>query len=206
MRLSHKAENRSPRLLTILLISSVLAASSGMRVPEQRAAYAQTSRDDPASARAFLAASQVFLNPRCLNCHPVGDAPLQGDGSRTHPMRVKRGPQGLGENGVWCSTCHQSTNLPGAHMPPGGPGWQLPTRDMPMVFEKRTPRELCLQFRDPAQNGNGTPEEIVEHVRTAPLVLWGWHPGEGRKPVPMSHAEFVKHMTDWLEKGAACPE
>ncbi len=171
----------------------------------QDAAYAQTTKDS-SSAKAFLEASKVFLHPRCMNCHPVGDAPLVGEESRPHLMRVKRGPQGMGEDGLWCSTCHASSGLPDAHMPPGVPGWQLPTRDMPMVFEKRTPRELCLQFKDPAQNGNRTVEEVLDHVRTAPLVLWGWHPGEGRAPVPISHDDFMKEMTVWAKGGAGCPE
>ncbi len=111
----------------------------------------------------------------------------------------------MGENGVWCSTCHQTANLRGPHMPPGAPGWQLPTRDMPMVFEGETPRELCLHFKDPAKNGGRTLEEVLEHVQTAPLVLWGWNPGEGRAPVPIPHREFVKDMAEWIKKGAVCP-
>jgi hypothetical protein len=75
-----------------------------------------------------------------------------------------------------------------------------------MVFEKRTPRQLCLQLQDPQQNGNLSINEALEHVKDAPLVLWGWNPGEGRSAVPMSHAEFVKTMTEWVEKGAACPQ
>ncbi len=169
-------------------------------------AHAQDGGAKAASAKAFLAASQVLLNPRCMNCHPAGDAPLQGDESHTHIMRVKRGLAGMGEGGLWCSTCHQTPNLPGPHMPPGGPGWQLPTRDMPMVFEKKTPRELCQQMKDPAQNGNRNLAEVLDHVRTAPLVLWGWHPGEGRVPVSIPHEVFVKNMTEWVDKGAACPE
>lgn len=188
-------------LAVVVIISYVLFSAEDVCMT-----YAQTSEDRAASARAFLAASQVFFHPRCMNCHPKGDAPLQGDKSRPHSMEVKRGPGGMGKNGLYCSSCHPSTNLPGAHMPPGAPGWQLPPEDMPMVFENRTPRELCLQFKDPAQNGNRTPEEVIEHVRTAPLVLWGWDPGVGRAPVPIPHQDFVKSMTEWLEKGAACPE
>jgi hypothetical protein len=169
-------------------------------------AHAQTTGDNAASASAFLTASQVFLHPRCVNCHPAGNAPLQGDESRPHAMNVKRGPEGQGTSGVRCSNCHQATNLPGVHMPPGGPGWQLPPKDMPMIFENKTPRELCLQLKDPAQNGDRTPKEVLEHVRTAPLVLWGWNPGEGRTLIPISHEVFVKNMAEWVEKGAACPE
>jgi hypothetical protein len=50
-------------------------------------AYAQTGGNPAAAARAFLEASQVFFHPRCVNCHPAGDAPLQGDNMRPHSCR-----------------------------------------------------------------------------------------------------------------------
>ncbi len=121
-------------------------------------------------------------------------------------MNVVAGPEGMGKNGLWCSACHQEKNLPGEHMPPGSPGWQLPPRDMPMVFEKASPGDLCRRMKDPAQNGERSPQEIIEHVETAPIVLWGWSPGQGRTPVAMPHDEFVKHMKTWVENGASCPE
>jgi hypothetical protein len=188
------------------LINSGIMDTVPTGAPGVVPAYADNAPDPAASAKAFLAAYPVYMDPRCVNCHPAGDAPLQGDESRTHAMRVKRGPGGMGKSAMQCSSCHQAANLPGAHMPPGGPGWQLPPEDMPMVFEKKTAHELCVQLKNPAQNGNRTPMEMVDHVRTAPLVLWGWNPGEGRKPVPMSHDTFVKYMTEWAEKGAACPD
>lgn len=91
-------------------------------------------------------------------------------------------------------------------MPPGAPGWQLPPEDMRMVFEGSTPHEICLHLKDPAQNGMRSPDEMLEHVETTPIVLWGWNPGEGRTPVPMSHEEFVKNIKEWIDNGAACPE
>ncbi len=185
----------------------VLFAVCGHFLLEGAMGAGQPRASDPAaSAKAFTKASEVLLNPRCVNCHPAGDSPLIGDKMQPHPMHVVRGPEGIGKNGVWCSTCHQDKNLPGAHMPPGGPGWQLPPADMPMVFENRTPGQLCRQMKDPAQNGGRSPEEVVEHVREAPLVLWGWKPGDARKPVPMSHEQFVRYMTEWAQKGAACPD
>ncbi len=201
MKQEGDGQKRLEGVLMSILISSLFFAAAYV----QGIAFAQTTRDDAASARAFVKASQVFLHPRCINCHPAGDAPLQGDESRPHAMNVKRGPEGQGTKGLRCSNCHQTRNLPGAHMPPGDPDWQLPPKNMPMVFEKKTPRELCLQLKDPTQNGNRTPKEIVEHLRTS-LVLWGWNPGEGRTPIPMPHEEFVKNMTEWVEKGATCPE
>ena len=169
-------------------------------------AYAQTGGNPAAAARAFLEASQVFFHPRCVNCHPAGDAPLQGDNMRPHSMQVKRGPAGMGKSAMQCSNCHQAANLRGVHMPPGAPDWQMPPEDLPMIFEKLTPRQLCLQLKDPAKNGNRSPKEVVDHNREAALVLWGWNPGEGRTPIPMPHETFVKYMTEWAENGAACPE
>ena len=167
---------------------------------------AQAAGEDRAgAAAAFEKAAQVLQHPRCVNCHPAGERPLVGDRSQPHPMHVERGPEGMGKNGLWCSTCHQDKNLQGSGLPPGAPGWELPPADMPMVFEKKTSRQLCEQLKDPARNGSRSPAEIVDHVREAPLVLWGWHPGEGRTPLSMPHEEFVRLMSQWADKGAACP-
>lgn len=43
------------------------------------------------SKDAFIAAYKVFIHQRCMNCHPAGAIPLQGDDSRLHPQGVKRG-------------------------------------------------------------------------------------------------------------------
>ncbi len=163
-------------------------------------------RNDVAARTAFLAAAPVFTHPRCHNCHPAGDAPLQGDDSHPHAQNVKRGPDGKGKYGMKCSTCHQLTNLPGANMPPGAPNWHLPPPNMRMVFVGRTPGKLCRQLKDPSRNGGKTIDRIIEHVTSDKLVLWGWNPGEGRGTPPLSHAEFAALMNQWASNGAACPE
>jgi hypothetical protein len=162
--------------------------------------------DDAGARAAFLAAYKVFTHPRCMNCHPAADAPLQGDDSHAHAQNVTRGPDGRGKYALKCANCHQVTNLPGANMPPGGPNWQLPTPKTPMVFEGRTPAQLCRQLKDPRQNGGRTIEELIHHVAEEKLVLWAWDPGDGRTRPPLSHAEFVRKMREWADKGAACPE
>jgi hypothetical protein len=212
-------ERRSPKeppmlivftgVFLVMVLGCLFFAGAIGSIPNSagpRIAYAQSEGDNVASGRAFQEASKVFLHPRCVNCHPAGDAPLQGEEHRPHAMRVKRGPEGLGKAAMECSSCHQSKNQAGAHTPPGAPGWKLPPENMPMVFEGKTPKELCVQLKDPSKNGNLNVKAVLEHVRTAPLVLWGWNPGEGRVPVPMSHEEFVRLMTVWADKGAACPD
>src|SRR5262249_48202464 len=90
-------------------------------------------RDAAGARAAFREAYKVFMHPRCMNCHPVGDAPLQGDDSRPHLQNVQRGPSGKGKYALKCANCHQDANLPGANMPPGNPNWHLTPPDMPMV-------------------------------------------------------------------------
>lgn len=162
---------------------------------------------DAAGGRdAFAVVYEVLQHPRCKNCHPVGSVPLQGDKSHPHGQNVMGGPDGKGVFAMRCANCHLGTNTPGANMPPGAPGWHLPARDMPLVFEGRSPAQLARQLADPAQNGGKTMQQLLHHVTADPLVLWGWNPGDGRTPVPVPHATFVAKVQQWIDAGCPIPE
>jgi hypothetical protein len=90
-------------------------------------------------------------------------------------------------------------------MPPGAPGWRLPSARTPMIWEGLTGLQLCELLKDPEQNGHRSVDEIVQHM-TTPLVLWGWNPGEGRSPIPVPEAEFLAKVKEWASKGASCPQ
>jgi mono/diheme cytochrome c family protein len=162
--------------------------------------------DANASKAAFLQVYKVLTSPRCQNCHPAGDAPLQGDDSHVHIQDVKRGPDGHGVTAMRCSACHQDRNLSGAHMPPGNPKWSLPAPDHKMVFVGRSPAALCRQLKDPKQNGGRSLEQLFDHVAHDDLVGWGWDPGDGRSLPPLSREETTNAMRTWISGGAACPE
>lgn len=162
--------------------------------------------DSIVSKKAFLQAYKVLMHPRCMNCHPAGDRPLQGDDSHIHTMNVKRGTDGKGLYAMKCSNCHQPQNTPGLHMPPGNPSWHLPPADMKMVFQGKSPRELAKTLLDESQNGHKSKEALLEHVAHDTLVAAGWNPAEGMAHLPMSRAEFVKHFKTWLDKGAYPPD
>lgn len=184
----------------LALLMSVRAASG-----QQPAHISGTApHDDAAAAAAFESIIPVLHHPRCMNCHSGGDFPRQGNESHRHTMNVHRGPDGDGIAGVKCSTCHQDHNLSLPHTPPGAPDWHLPSPAMPMIWEGLSDRKLCELLKDPAQNGGRNVDEVMEHMQS-PLVLWGWHPGNGRKPVPISHSEFMARVKEWASKGAACP-
>jgi hypothetical protein len=75
-----------------------------------------------------------------------------------------------------------------------------------MVFQGRTPAQLCAQLQDPAHTGKPDLPALLAHLAHDPLVLWGWDPGPGRTPVPIPHATFVSAARTWIEAGAPCPD
>lgn len=162
-------------------------------------------KDSIASVKAFAAVYRVLMSPRCMNCHPAGDIPLQGDDSHLHTMFPKRGAEGKGVLAMKCANCHQPTNTPGLHTPPGNPNWHLPPADMKMVFEGKTPRQLARQMVDPKQNGHKNMQQLIEHADDG-LVLSGWNMGEGRTKPPLSHAAFKKAWITWIKTGAYAPK
>lgn len=179
------------------MIILLLAAGCGSRAPSREAGLA-----------AFETVRAVLQHPRCQNCHPDGDAPLQGDDGRVHIQHVKRGPTGHGLVGAECTTCHGPSNPPssyGAHVPPGvSEGWHMPPPEMKLVFVGVAPRALCEQIKNPATNGGKDMAALRKHLDT-PLVVWGWAPGFGRAPVPTPYEEFIKAWETWADAGAPCP-
>lgn len=191
-------------LVSLAFHRTLRASSSNLKQASGEQPSAKSMRDDAATASAFEAIIPVLHHPRCMNCHSTGDFPRQGDDSHQHTMNVRRGVEGQGVAGLKCSTCHQDHNLTGEHMPPGAPDWHLPSAQTPMIWEGLSARQLCEDFKNPALNGHRTVDEIVAHM-SSPLVLWGWHPGEGRTPVSMPQSEFLARVKVWADNGASCP-
>src|SRR6266850_2446193 len=112
-----------PLLAAAFIGAAILVARTG-----PSAIARPLEKDDSGARAAFLDVYKVLMHPRCLNCHPSGDAPLQGDDSHVHIQNVKRGEEGKGKYALKCANCHQDTNLSGENMPPGNPNWHLPRR------------------------------------------------------------------------------
>jgi hypothetical protein len=165
----------------------------------------KTAKDSIASVKAFMKVYKVLMSPRCMNCHPAGNAPLQGDDNHIHTMNVVRGSDGTGMYAAKCSNCHQPTNVPGLHTPPGNPKWQLPPANMKMVFQGRSPRQLALQIMNYNLNGHRNKTQLLEHSKDT-LVKAAWNMGEGRTPPPMSYTAFVSVWNEWINKGGYAPK
>ena len=166
------------------------------------AAFAAIPDREERSRALFLEASRVLLHPRCANCHPDGDVPLQGMRMQQHQPPVTRGPKDRGVTGMECTSCHQDRNLALARVP-GAPSWHVAPREMAWVG--KTPRHICEQMKDPKRNGGKSLEQILEHNAHDELVGWGWDPGHGREPAPGTQAQFGAIIAAWIDTGAECP-
>jgi hypothetical protein len=162
------------------------------------------NKDSLVSVKAFMEVYKVLMSPRCMNCHPSGDVPLQGDDNQLHNSLPQRGKDGKGIYAMKCANCHQPTNLAGLNKPPGHPNWRLPPANMKMIFQGRTPSQLAKQLVNPKTNGNKTLRQLIEHADDG-LVKAGWNPGEGRTVPPMSYEKFKKAWITWIKTGAYAP-
>jgi hypothetical protein len=190
----------------LILVVALVACSekSSSTTPSQPAS--PPTRE--AGLAAFDVVRGVLQHPRCQNCHPDGDAPLQGDDGHVHNQNVLRGPAGRGMVGMECATCHGPANPPsnyGAHVPPGYiNGWHMPPPEQKLVFVGVAPGALCEQIKDPARNGGKDMAKLRAHLDD-PLVTWGWSPGFGRAPVSTPRDKFLEAWETWARAGAPCP-
>jgi len=178
-------------LLPFILLVAVASCS--------RSEAAPTTSGNPAL---FDPIASVLMHPRCINCHQ-DQSPRQTDFKIVHQPLVVRGKDGHGAPTQRCQTCHQATNTADGFVP-GVATWEL--APLSMLWEGKTKGQICQQMKDPRRNGGRrTAKQVVEHMKTDPLVLWAWNPGAGRTTPPLSNAELVDALDTWVSAGMPCP-
>ena len=176
-----------------------LAGANDLRSPES---FSLIGDQADRSRSLFIEAGRVLQHPRCLNCHPAGDRPSQGQDQHPHTPLVVRGLDDKGATALRCVTCHQAANF----APSGVPGhslWQVAPREM--AWQGKSLAQICEQIKDPRRNGGKTLTQIHEHLAHDTLLGWAWAPGGNREPAPGTQAQFGALITAWIETGAACP-
>jgi hypothetical protein len=194
-------------LIAVALLMSMFTAaalsqapSDGLASPESFAAIADTAER---SAALFGELGKVLTHPRCVNCHPAGDHPRQGDQARLHQPPVERGADGHGLPAMRCSICHQQANFDPARVP-GHPEWHLAPAEM--AWEGKSLGDICAQIKDRERNGGRSLGELVHHIGTDTLVGWAWAPGFGRRPAPGTQKQAGALVEAWVQTGAVCPK
>jgi len=196
MSLSMKA-----RLIIIVLAAATasLVGAEDLRAPE---AFTSIANQSERSRALFVEAGRVLQHPRCLNCHPVGERPTQGDDRHPHSPLVVRGSDDKGSVGMRCTTCHQNANYEPSGVP-GNPMWHVAPKSM--AWQMKSLGQICQQIKDPKRNGGKTLAAIHEHMAHDSLVGWAWTPGGNRGPAPGTQAQLGALIAAWIESGAACP-
>jgi hypothetical protein len=189
-------------LLMGILVADAVAetASDSLAAPESFSAIGDVEKR---SAAYFTELGKVLTHPRCMNCHPAGDRPRQGEHGRLHQPPIDRGPDGLGLVTMRCPICHQRANFDPGRMP-GHPEWHL--APLEMGWEGKTLGDICAQIKDPERNGGRSLEELIHHIGSDTLVGWAWAPGFGRQPAPGTQKEAGALVEAWVKTGAACPK
>jgi hypothetical protein len=200
------------RSIAILLAGALTIVAVGMAVSAAQPdpaktlrsvqAFASIADDQQRSLALFEEAGKVITHARCVNCHPAGDRPAQGDDRRPHMPLVVRGEDNFGAVGMRCTTCHGPANFDAAGIP-GNPAWHVAPIEMAWVGKSLG--EICRQIKDPQRNGGKSMEELVHHMAEDSLVGWGWNPGVGREPAPGTQKEFGELIKAWSDTGAVCP-
>ena len=180
-------------------VNAISDQADSLASPDSFAAIADTTAR---SAALFAELGKVLTHPRCVNCHPAGDRPRQGEEGRPHQPPVARGADGHGLPAMRCSICHQAANFDPARVP-GNPEWHLAPREM--AWEGKTLAQICEQIKDPKRNGGRSLEELVHHIGTDSLVGWAWTPGVGRTPAPGTQQIAGALADAWVKTGAVCP-
>lgn len=191
-------------LMTILGLSLNLSSSnnSGEKLMNNGDEKELIVGDEP-----FDKMMAVLLHKRCVNCHPAGNIPLQGEDSHLHNFDIARGTDGHGLSAYTCETCHTDENNDFSGVP-GAPHWALAPSHM--AWEGKTRVEVATQMMNQSLNGGRTPEEIEKHLTEHELVLWAWNPGvdaEGvtRELPPVPKEAYIQAVKDWIKNGAIIP-
>jgi hypothetical protein len=190
----------------VAIAQAIGEVSENLRPPS---AFSDISDRAVRSRALFAEAAKVITSPRCMNCHPAGDHPTQGNDEHVHRPAAFRGEAGIGVPGLPCASCHTDKNFPLAvgaasyQSIPGHPRWGL--APIEMAWQGRAPAEICRQIKDPNRNGGRSLALLQEHMAKDDLVGWAWHPGPGRRPAPGTQEEFGAIIAAWVDSGAECP-
>jgi hypothetical protein len=200
-------------LLLCCSLSAMLAGAGGFaqeRELRSPAAFSGVADRQARSRLLFAEAAKVIMSPRCMNCHPAADRPMQGNDMHPHSPPAVRGADGGGAPGNTCGACHMDRNvdiLAGQRTLfqsiPGHPRWGL--APVEMAWEGKSMGEICGQLKDPQRNGGRTLAMLHEHLAHDDLVAWGWQPGSGRDPAPGTQQMLGELIAAWINSGAECP-
>jgi hypothetical protein len=113
---------------------AIAQGSEGLRPPS---AFSDIVDRAARSRALFAEAAKVITSPRCMNCHPAGDNPSQGDNEHVHRPAAFRGEAGVGVPGLPCAACQYGQELPAVSR-----GGKLPEHSWPPALGTGADRDV----------------------------------------------------------------
>jgi hypothetical protein len=203
---------RSSALMLATTCAAAIACSPASPQPapaslKQPSEFQSIANPAERSLAIFAEIGKVLTHPRCMNCHPSGEHPLQGADHHEHRPPVWRSD--TGSYGTPCGECHTEKNVTLHEAAtyksiPGQPRWGV--APLSMAWEGKSLGEICRQLKDTARNGGRDLALLQEHVARDDLVAWGWTPGPGREPAPGTQEAAGQLVQAWIDSGAECPQ
>lgn len=194
-------------LFTFVFFTTILLASNFNETSDTNKRIEESSTKQTQNTDNFNTMMEVITHKRCVNCHPSGNTPRQGEDSHLHNFGIVRGETDHGLAGYTCNTCHTEENNDYSGVP-GAPHWAVAPKQM--AWEGKTKIEIANQMMDPKRNGGKSHEDILKHLTEDKLVLWAWDPGvdaEGipREKPPVPKEAFITAVSEWIKAGAVIP-
>jgi hypothetical protein len=202
--------SRTSALILAACCTAAISSAFAQAPPQplKPASEFQSIADQAERSRAIFAeVAKVLTHPRCMNCHPAGEHPLQGADAHEHRPVVWRGD--TGNFGTPCGECHTERNVTlheaaSYQSIPGHPRWGV--APLSMAWQGKSIGDICRQLKDTSRNGGRDLALLQEHVAKDDLVAWGWAPGAGREPAPGSQQAAGELVQAWIDSGAECPK
>ena len=124
-------------LIAPAVVSQALAQAPAPEQLQSPTAFEKTADLAQRSRAIFTEIGKLLTHPRCMNCHPAGDQPLQTAEHKPHWPPVP--PDG-------CAACHTEANVTlhaavAYQSIPGHPRWQLAPHSM--AWQGKSLGEIC---------------------------------------------------------------
>jgi len=153
-------KNTNFLLIMLLIVGIVLGFTyeSSDTDSDDKTTTENTTTASEENTEPFDKMMQVLTHKRCVNCHPAGDRPHQGEDSHVHNFGVQRGEDNHGIAALRCEACHHEENNDYSGVP-GAPEWSL--APLAMQWEGLNRVEIAKSMLDPKINGGRNLEEIA---------------------------------------------
>ena len=157
----------------------------------------------------FNEVAKVVTHPRCMNCHPAGEHPTQGNDQHEHMPPTCAARPASASPGVLLGLPHREELHAGRHRRDATRAFRAIRAGSSRRSRWRGRASRSARSASSSRTRSATAARSLallhEHFAKDDLVAWGWAPGEGREPAPGTQQQLGELAQAWIDTGAECP-